>query len=112
MPTTNSVIPSNTHDLLILEDEIQIPENMESQELTNATLLDADGQVLSKGGANLDPDKKRARFYPRDLAQLNTLRSHVKTLLLTDRNESLSILGIEDCQGHTDHLVHWHLTLT
>ena len=94
------------------DNEIQIPENMVFPKETSAKLLDADGQVLSKGVATLDPDKKRAQFYPHDLAQLGTIRSHAKTLLLTDSKESLDVHGIEDCQAHTDHLVHWHLRLS
>src|SRR5713226_7202188 len=101
---TNSKVPSNADDQRTWEHVPRIPAPKE----TSAKLLDASGQALSKGEAILYRDEKKALFYPHDLAQLDTLRSSAKTLLLTDLKESLGIRGIEACRGECGGLVHWH----
>lgn len=81
------------------------------QECISAKLSDADGKVLSKGEAVLYRDERKALFFPHDLAQLNTLQSGAKILLLVDASESLGIREIGPCQGQCGGLLHWHLKL-
>src|SRR4029077_9572973 len=61
-----------------------------------ATLLDADGQSLSKGTANLYSDN-RPTFRPTDEANQDTIRTRAKILFLTDTKESLAIAEVVDC---------------
>jgi len=72
-----------------------------------AELLDGRGQVVSIGEAELVFEKGLAYFYPRDVTPLRTIRSRAKTLFLSDSDESLGILEMDDCPEG----MHFHLQL-
>ncbi|HEY6991880.1 MAG TPA: hypothetical protein VH369_26040 [Bryobacteraceae bacterium] len=76
-----------------------------------AELLDRGGQVISIGEAELAL-KNVAYFYPRDPAPLRTIQSRATTLFLSDSNESLGIVDVEDCpEDQPEELMHFHLQL-
>src|SRR6266403_3428913 len=99
--------PSDASDPRTWEHVPRIPDQGE----TIASLLDASGQVLSKGVTILYRDERKALFYPRDLATLSTLQSNAKTLSLIKQNQSLGIRDIRDCEGQCGGFLHWHLKL-
>ena len=77
-----------------------------------AELLDTGGQVVSIGEAELALEKKLAYFYPRDPTPLRTIQSRAKTLFLSDWNESLGILDVDDCrEDQPAELMHFHLQI-
>ena len=84
----------------------------QDRERIAAELLDSGGQVVSIGEAELALEKKLAYFYPRDVTPLRTLQSRVKTLFLSDSNESLGIRDVDDClEDQPAELMHFHLQL-
>jgi len=77
-----------------------------------AELLDGRGQVVSIGEAELALEKGLAYFYPRDPTPLRTIQSRARTLFLSDSNESLGILDVDDCgEDQPAELMHFHLQL-
>ena len=77
-----------------------------------AELLDTRGQVVSIGEAELALEKRLAYFYPRDPTPLRTIESRAKTLFLSDSNQSLGIIDVDDClEDQPAELMHFHLQL-
>ena len=67
---------------------------------------------LYPSGSQFALEKKLAYFYPRDLTPLRTIQSRAKTLFLSDSNESLGILDVDDCrEDQPAELMHFHLQL-
>lgn len=86
--------------------------NGQEPERIAAELLDRGGQVVSIGEAELALEKKLAYFYPRDPTPLRTIQSRATTLFLSDSNESLGILDVDDClEDASGELTHFHLQL-
>lgn len=79
----------------------------------SAELRDSAGDIVSRGEALLFPDDdKSAHFYPHDSAHRDRIRSFAKTLVLTDDNESQSIVAIQECAQEVRHEQHFHLRLS
>ena len=86
--------------------------NGQDLERIAAELLDTGGQVVSIGEAELALEKKLAYFYPRDPTPLRTIQSRAATLFLSDSNQSLGILDVDDClKAQSEELMHFHLQL-
>jgi hypothetical protein len=79
----------------------------------SAELRDAGSGIVSRGTALLfRDDDKSAHFYSHDSAPRDRIQSHARTLVLTDDNESRSIVAIEECVEEVPHELHFHLRLS
>lgn len=78
-----------------------------------AELRDVGGNVVSRGEALLfSDDDKSAHFYPHDSTSRDTIQSRAQTLVLTNENESRSIVAIQECAEEVPHEQHFHLRLS